>query len=274
MSEVDLLDRLVNILPRLRNRFALTGLLIIVAAFIATHVVAPDSTQAQVSSGAIGVLFLVFGQVFHQLGSFPAKDRADLVTRLFALFVVLVVALVAITGFFLQAAAGTHAVVNTGYLASLVGSEPFREILPTPMVSRGFSDVLIADPAAARHLKAVQLQLEPAPAAPLPFGDDVRVFAHVEIYSTPVDAASRGTSARNDLAQRYDAGVDSATGDSFCVAGVGGSNFWTCAGWRGFAYAEATLSPGTNAYHGIAIGVVSALLNYSDKVTALATSHS
>jgi hypothetical protein len=274
MSEMDFLTRLVNILPRLRNRFALTGLLIMVAAFVATRAVAPDAIQAQVSAGAIGVLFLVFGQVFHQLASFPAKDRADLVTRLFALFVVLIVALVTITGYFLRSAAGAHSAVNTGYLASLVGNEPFREALPVPMVSQGFSDALIADPGAARRLKAVQLQVSPDAATSLPFGSDAAVFAHLEIYSNREDAASRGASSRNDLEQRFDAGLDSGTDSSFCVSGVGGTVFWTCAGSRGFAYAEATLSPGTNAYRGIATGVVSALLNYSDKMTAIATAQS
>src|SRR5262249_40443469 len=191
-----------------------------------------------------------------------------------ALFVVLIVALVAITGYFLRGAAGGHASVNTGYLASLVGNEPFRETLPLPLVSRGFRDVLVGDPGAARRLKAVELELAPGAAAALPYGDDVAVYAHLEIYANREDAAGRGASARHDLEQRYDAGVDPATDGSFCVTGVGGTVFWTCAGSRGFAYAEATLSPGTNAYRGIATGVVSALLNYSDKMTAIATSQS
>ena len=95
-------SRLAMMLPRVRSKFAVAGVLITVAGFIATRSVAPDAVQAQVSAGAIGVLFLVFGQVFHHLSSFPERDRLRLITRLFVLFVILVLALLVITGFFLQ----------------------------------------------------------------------------------------------------------------------------------------------------------------------------
>jgi NADH:ubiquinone oxidoreductase subunit 6 (subunit J) len=96
------LSRLATVLPRVRNKLAVAGVLISVAGFVATRSVDPDAVHAQVSAGAIGVLFLIFGQVFHHLASFPEGDRLRLITRLFGLFVILVLALLVITGLFLQ----------------------------------------------------------------------------------------------------------------------------------------------------------------------------
>jgi hypothetical protein len=51
------------------------------------------------------------------------------------------------------------AVVNTRYLADLVGKEPFTEQLPQPLISTGFGDVQINDVSAVQRLTAVQIKL-------------------------------------------------------------------------------------------------------------------
>jgi hypothetical protein len=170
-----------------------------------------------------------------------------------------------------------QAVVNTNYLAALVGKEQFTEQLPRPLVSSGFAEVLIGDASAARRLSAVQIKLAPNRAGVQKskggvfFGDDMQIFAHVEIYPTKQDASERSNASKDLLVKRYGTGLETMSADSFCVSGVSGSAFWTCAGYRGFAYAEVTLSPGANAYLGVATSVVGALLRYTDKMTALAT---
>jgi hypothetical protein len=70
------------------------------------------------------------------------------------------------------------------------------------------------------------------------------------------------------MAARYQAGLEAMSPESFCVDG---GAFWSCAGYRGLAYAEITLSPGVNAYLGVATGTLSALLGYTNKLAALAT---
>lgn len=99
-----LLQSIAGALPKLRGRFAVGGILIAVAGSVATRFAAPEAIHAQVSAGAVGVAFLVFGLLFPALASFPEADRARLVLRLFSVFVVLILALVALTGYFLVSA--------------------------------------------------------------------------------------------------------------------------------------------------------------------------
>jgi hypothetical protein len=246
-----------------------------VAGFVATRVVAPEYVHAQIAAGTIGVLFLVFGQVFHHIASFPEIERTKLITRLFFVFVLLVLALVCLTGYFLQSKNASPARVNIKYLAALVGREAFTEVLPKPLIWSGFDDVQIGDPSAARRITAVRVNLQPDQklAQKLKFGDDIQIFAMIEVYSTAKEAHDRSGANMAELARQYRSGLEQMSPDSFCVAGGGATiaGSWTCAGSRGYAYAETTLSPGINAYRGVATGVISALFNYTDKMTALAT---
>jgi hypothetical protein len=158
LTDIGFFTRIATILPRLRNRFAATGVVVTIAGFVATRIVAPEYVHAQITAGTVGVLFLVFGQVFHHLRSFPEKDRIKLITRLFLVFVLLVLTLIGLTGYFLQSKEAVRAVVNTNYLIALVGKEQFTEQLPRPLVSSGFGDVIISDASAARKLSAVQIK--------------------------------------------------------------------------------------------------------------------
>jgi len=171
-----------------------------------------------------------------------------------------------------------NAAPNTSYLSTLIGKEPFLEKLPAPLMSTGFDHVQINDSSAARRLTAVQvkLSLDPEMARtldPEASFSDLHTFAHIEVYKSKQDALERSKASRALLIARYPEGVglEPTTSETFCINGY--PNFWTCAGSRGFTYAEITLSPGSNANLGIANGVLSAMLKYGDKVTALATNN-
>lgn len=264
--------QIASLLPKLRNRFALIGLVVAVAGFVATRVAAPEYVHAQIAAGTVGVLFLVFGQVFHHLGSFPEVERTRLISRLFVIFVILVLSLVGLTGYFLQNQQTQRASINPRYLAGLVGKEPLTEPLPKPLVWSGFSDVQVNDASAAQRISAVRVDLaaDPDIAGRIKFGDDIQIFAMIEIYSTEQLARERARANMAALTSQQDAGSQPVSPDSYCIAGVGGTAFWACAGSRGLAYAEVTLSPGINAYRGVAVSTLSALFNYTDKMKALA----
>lgn len=93
---------IVEVLPKLRSKLLLSGLIVAVAAIIAMREVVPQAVNAQISAGAVGVLFIVFGQVFSSLKDIPEQDRTKLLTSLFITFCVFVVALVIVTGVFVS----------------------------------------------------------------------------------------------------------------------------------------------------------------------------
>ena len=97
----------VEALPKLRTKLQLTGLIVAIAAIVATRAVAPQALNAQLSAGAVGVLFIVFGQVFSSIKDFPEQERSRLVLLLFGIFCIFVLALIVVTGFFVSRAAET-----------------------------------------------------------------------------------------------------------------------------------------------------------------------
>lgn len=168
---------------------------------------------------------------------------------------------------------------NTNYLSMLVGKEPFLEQLPKPLVFAGFAHIQISDNSAVRCLTAVQikLSLDPIVARELDPENNfscLQTFAHIEVYKSKKDALERGNASKELLVDRYPngVGIKPPTNGTFCINGD--PDFWTCAGSRGFTYAEVTLSPGCNANLGIATGTLSAMLKYTDKITILATNKS
>lgn len=90
-------SHLTDLLPKIRTRLQLSGLVITVGAFVAVRTIAPNAIKAQISAGAIGVAFVVFGQVFQVLKDFPEKDRAKVVITLFVVFCFFVLFLVGLT---------------------------------------------------------------------------------------------------------------------------------------------------------------------------------
>jgi hypothetical protein len=164
--------------------------------------------------------------------------------------------------------ASSSTAVNAKYLATLVGREPFTEALPQPLVQSGFDYVQINDASAAGRLSAVHVKLTPDPALAKGFGDDIQIFAHIEVYPTDQATRKRSSASMALMAARHQVGLEVMSPESFCVDG---GAFWFCAGYRGLAYAAVTLSPGINAYLGVATGTLSALLGYTNKLAALAT---
>jgi hypothetical protein len=85
---------LASLLPQIRTQLQVTGLIAVVGGFIATHALAPDQILIQIAGGAIGVLFLFFGQWFRSLKDYPEEKRVRLTLWLFALFIAFILALV------------------------------------------------------------------------------------------------------------------------------------------------------------------------------------
>lgn len=98
---MEILMRLVETLPRLKTPLQLSGLVVIVAAIVMTQAVQAENTLAHISLGAIGVLLIVFGQLFPFMStSIPKGRREHLLIRMFAVFCVFILALIALTGYF------------------------------------------------------------------------------------------------------------------------------------------------------------------------------
>src|SRR5205809_6732039 len=77
------LTEIIKILPAIKSKFQLTGMIVGIAAFVAVRVASPDAIVAQVCAGTIGVLFLIFGQIFQPIPSFPEHDSVKLDITLF-----------------------------------------------------------------------------------------------------------------------------------------------------------------------------------------------
>jgi tetratricopeptide (TPR) repeat protein len=91
-------------IPKIKTRIQLAGVVFSIAAYVIIKIVAPSNIHAQISGGAVGVCLIVFGLVFPYIDQFPARDRAKLVLGLFAMFGLVVLALVISTGYFLATA--------------------------------------------------------------------------------------------------------------------------------------------------------------------------
>jgi hypothetical protein len=124
---------LIRVLPAIKSKFQLTGLIVGVAALVAVRVAAPDATVAQVCAGAIGVLFLIFGQIFQAIPHFPEHDRVKLVITLFITFLLFVLCLVGMVLYSLSAAKkykGTE--VSRGVPDSVNFEDEIKEINQNP----------------------------------------------------------------------------------------------------------------------------------------------
>ena len=90
-------DLLAKVLPAIRTRLQLAGLVVIVAAWMLVQFAQPGNTSAMLAGGAIGVSMIIFGQLFQFLRDFPERSRAAVFLGAFAMFCVLVLALLAAT---------------------------------------------------------------------------------------------------------------------------------------------------------------------------------
>jgi uncharacterized protein YjbI with pentapeptide repeats len=99
---MDWIDQLARVLPKLKTQLQLTGFIVLIVGVVATRVVAPDQIHAQISAGAIGIVILVFAQIFRYLKDFPLEERVRLILVLFIAFIVFILALVGMTGYFIS----------------------------------------------------------------------------------------------------------------------------------------------------------------------------
>ena len=90
-------EKIVDVVPKIRTKMQVSGLAIAVAAVVLIRIYIPEAKNAQISAGAFGVLFLIFGQIFAHLGDIPLRSRATFLFRTFVLFCVFILALISLT---------------------------------------------------------------------------------------------------------------------------------------------------------------------------------
>jgi tetratricopeptide (TPR) repeat protein len=98
---VDLLGFAKDVLPKIKTRIQLSGLIVTLVVVFLIRAFAPENTPAQICGGMIGICIIIFTLVFNFLSEFPEGDRARVVLTLFIVFSVTIVTLVALTGYFL-----------------------------------------------------------------------------------------------------------------------------------------------------------------------------
>lgn len=98
---MSLTENISKIIPKIKNKIQLIGLIVVVVGYVTTKIVAPEMVIAQISAGSIGVLILVFAQLFEYIDKFPKKDRVHFVQTLFIVFACFTLLLLFITGYFI-----------------------------------------------------------------------------------------------------------------------------------------------------------------------------
>jgi len=160
-------------------------------------------------------------------------------------------------------------VVDAQAMAHYVAEGPFDQRLPQGLLAGPVRPTSIGDPSAAGKLNATQVPVEVPPSSPLA-GVGMQIYAEVEVYPSARAAAQRGRAQLKFYRQL--AGTQPAAGQT--IAGFcdpRGPNAWVCAGVRGNAYAETTLTPGANAFAGLTQDITSAMLSYAMDKAKLAT---
>jgi TIR domain len=147
-------------------------------------------------------------------------------------------------------------------LAALIAEGPFTEALLEPLEAGELESAGIGDPSSAARVDATELQVK------APRSEFNGVFAHMEVYETTDEADERGTAQFDMAVDLYGDGLVAGDGESYCAAVD--PDGWQCGGVSGLVYAEATLSPGSNANRPYATDLVSAMLRYADEKASVA----
>lgn len=152
-----------------------------------------------------------------------------------------------------------NAAIDAQLVASLIRRGPFTENLPQPYTAGKVGDVNVGDPSAVPSIEDVELEVLGPPEAP--------VFALLQVYDSPGAASRRLAEVRQTSEIRY--------GTEAFTLGSGETCFdlttsVVCSGQRGITYAEVSIGSGSNADQAFAGSILSALLRYTDRVTALA----
>ncbi|MGE0260297.1 MAG: hypothetical protein AB7T18_16260 [Alphaproteobacteria bacterium] len=99
-----LFARLSNTLQKLKTPIQIFGLLIIVGGIIAYRTVPPEYVRGVFAAGSMGIFFIIFGQVFSALPSFPDSQRGLVVIMLTLIFSIYTFGALALTAYFVATA--------------------------------------------------------------------------------------------------------------------------------------------------------------------------
>lgn len=81
-------EKVIETLPRIRTKIQLTGLVVTIVGYILVQATNPEAPiSAQLAVGSIGIVIIVFAQIFHFLKDFPENSRLTLVLSLFIIFI-------------------------------------------------------------------------------------------------------------------------------------------------------------------------------------------
>jgi hypothetical protein len=119
---------LAEVLPKLRTRIQLTGVVVAIAAMLIVQLVTPGNVKAILAAGAIGISFLIFGQLFHFLTAFRPKDRPTVFLGAFAMFIVLVLSMTALAAYFVATAAPEVTSSNAALRADLLSASQLSDL--------------------------------------------------------------------------------------------------------------------------------------------------
>jgi hypothetical protein len=97
MGDTSIGNQLADVLPKLRIKLQITGLAVMVVTSLLLHFAQPGNTAAMLTGGAIGICIIIFAQLFHFLRDFAESSRAPTFLGSFAMFVLVVLSLLAVT---------------------------------------------------------------------------------------------------------------------------------------------------------------------------------
>lgn len=72
-------EKLVEVLPRIKTKIQLIGLIVIVGGVITTRSLAPEQLPVAFIIGGVGILFVAYAQIFPSLKDFPENQRVFLI---------------------------------------------------------------------------------------------------------------------------------------------------------------------------------------------------
>lgn len=157
-------------------------------------------------------------------------------------------------------------VINADYLVELLRDGPFTEPVPAPFVVQSLGDADTGDPGAVARVGAVEVVL--ANTGTDPGLADLAAYGWIEVYRTETEAIERAEGVLADAEEQY-AGMGGSTGDADGFSVVA-DQYWLSGGRRGTVVVRVDLAPNPNSTQAIASGLVSALLDYSARMTKLA----
>jgi hypothetical protein len=92
---------LILALPKLKTGIQLVGFLVLVAGFISYQQVPQDRVPGVIAAGAIGVLFLIFGQIFRLAERSEPLQDPRFISTIFLIFCLFIIILFGVASFFL-----------------------------------------------------------------------------------------------------------------------------------------------------------------------------